>query len=40
MVLRRVLMPVWLYLRGLIMFAVTASRPTLLLGQSYPHGVW
>ena len=38
---RRLLMPVWLYLRGLILFAVSAgSRPTYILGHSYSHGVW
>ena len=38
---RRLLMPVWLYLRGLILFAVSAgSRPTYILGHSYTHGVW
>ena len=41
LVLRRLLMPVWLYLRGLALFAVgAASRPTFLLGHAYPHGVW
>lgn len=40
-VLRRLLMPPWTYFRGLIGFAVSAgSRPTYLLGHSYPHGVW
>ncbi len=40
-VLRRLLMPPWLYLQGLIGFAMSASsRPTYLLGHSYPHGVW
>jgi hypothetical protein len=39
--LRRLLMPPWLYLQGLIGFAFSASsRPTYLLGHSYPHGVW
>src|SRR6185369_8497475 len=39
--LRRALMPPWLYLQGLIGFAVSASsRPTYILGHSYPHGVW
>jgi hypothetical protein len=37
---RRLLMPPWLYLRGLFFFAVMSSRPTFLLGHSYPHGVW
>jgi len=38
--LRRLLMPPWLYLRGLLLFGVTASRPTFILGHSYPHGVF
>jgi dolichyl-phosphate-mannose-protein mannosyltransferase len=38
--LRRMLMPPWEYLRGLAGFALTASRPTYILGHSYPHGVW
>jgi hypothetical protein len=39
--LRRVLMPVWLYLGGLLLFAVSAgSRPTYILGHAYSHGVW
>src|SRR5208337_3322225 len=38
---RRLLMPVWLYLRGLAGFAMSASsRPTFILGHAYPHGVW
>ena len=38
---RRLLMPLWLYLRGLIGFAVSAgSRPTYIVGHSYSHGVW
>ena len=40
-VLRRLLMPIWIYLRGLIGFALSAgSRPTFILGHAYPHGVW
>jgi 4-amino-4-deoxy-L-arabinose transferase-like glycosyltransferase len=39
-VLRRLLMPPWMYLRGLIGFAASSSRPTFILGHSYPHGVW
>ncbi|HTM38063.1 MAG TPA: glycosyltransferase family 39 protein [Terriglobales bacterium] len=40
-ILRRVLMPPWIYLRGLGGFVASAgSRPTFLLGHSYPHGVW
>ena len=39
--LRRLLMPIWIYLRGLIGFVVSAgSRPTFILGHPYPHGVW
>jgi 4-amino-4-deoxy-L-arabinose transferase-like glycosyltransferase len=40
-ILRRIFMPVWIYLRGLVLFAVSASsRPTFILGHAYPHGVW
>jgi Dolichyl-phosphate-mannose-protein mannosyltransferase len=39
--LRRILMPMWLYLRGLVIFAFSAgTRPTFILGHAYPHGVW
>jgi hypothetical protein len=38
--LRRLLMPLWTYLRGLLGFAIQANRPTYVLGHSYPHGVW
>lgn len=38
--LRRLLMPAWLYLRGVLLVLITGSRPTFLLGHSYPHGVW
>jgi Dolichyl-phosphate-mannose-protein mannosyltransferase len=39
--LRRLLMPPWIYVRGLIGFAISAgSRPTFILGHAYPHGVW
>jgi 4-amino-4-deoxy-L-arabinose transferase-like glycosyltransferase len=37
---RRLLMPPWLYFRGLAGFAMSASRPTYILGKAYPHGVW
>ena len=40
LVLRRLLMPPWLYLRGLALFALMSSRGTFILGHSYPHGVW
>jgi Dolichyl-phosphate-mannose-protein mannosyltransferase len=39
--LRRLLMPVMLYVRGLLVFALSAgSRPTFILGHTYSHGVW
>jgi hypothetical protein len=39
--LRRLLMPLGVYLRGLMGFALSAgSRPTYILGHAYPHGVW
>jgi Dolichyl-phosphate-mannose-protein mannosyltransferase len=38
--LRRLLMPPWLYLRGLLVFAVSSRRPTFILGHGYSHGVW
>ena len=38
--LRRLLMPPWLYLRGLLFFALTSNRPTFILGHGYPHGEW
>jgi len=37
---RRLLMPPWTYSRGLMGFAITASRPTYILGKGYAHGVW
>ena len=40
-ILRRLLMPLWKYLRGLLGFAFSAgSRPTYILGHAYSHGVW
>lgn len=40
-IVRRVLMPLGLYLRGLFGFAITAaSRPTYILGHNYSHGIW
>jgi len=35
---RRLLMPPWLYLRGILMLAVSFVRPAYILGQRYPHG--
>jgi len=40
LVLRRMLMPPWLYLRGVAIFAMSSPRPTFLLGHNYPRGVW
>lgn len=37
---RRVLLPPVLYLRGVFVVLLTGRRPTFILGQSYPHGVW
>jgi hypothetical protein len=37
--IRRPLMPVWLYCRGLLLMLLTGSRPTYLFGHAYPHGV-
>ena len=33
-------MPPWIYLQGLLTFALTASRGTYILGHAYAHGVW
>jgi hypothetical protein len=38
--LRRILMPPWLYLRGVAMVLITGNRPTFILGHTHPHGVW
>lgn len=40
LVLRRLLMPPWLYVRGVLMVLITSSRTTFILGRNYPHGVW
>ena len=37
--IRRPLMPLWLYCRGLLWMLLMGSRPTFLLGRTYPHGV-
>jgi hypothetical protein len=37
---RRLLLPIWLYLRGVALVVLTGSRPTFILGHGYPHGVW
>ncbi len=40
LVLRRLLMPPWIYLRGLALFVLIGKPPAFILGHSYPHGVW
>jgi 4-amino-4-deoxy-L-arabinose transferase-like glycosyltransferase len=40
LLLRRLLMPPFLYLRGVFWVLITGRRPTFLLGHAYPHGVW
>ena len=40
MTLRRLLMPPWLYFRGVIFFLAGSTRYTFLLGRSYSHGLW
>jgi 4-amino-4-deoxy-L-arabinose transferase-like glycosyltransferase len=40
LLLRRLLMPLWIYLRGLMLFALTGKPAAFILGHSYPHGVW
>ena len=40
LLLRRLLLPAWLFLRGLGMFALSSTRPTFILGRAYSHGVW
>ena len=37
---RRLLLPPVLYLRGVFWVLLDGTRPTFVLGQSYPHGVW
>lgn len=37
--LRRALMPIWLYLRGVGLMLFFSSRSTFLLGRTYTHGV-
>ena len=40
LLLRRLLMPPWIYLRGLAVFTFTGKPPAFILGHSFPHGVW
>ncbi len=37
---RRVLMPAWTFVMGLLFFASMSARPTFILGQAYAHSVW
>ena len=37
--IRRPLMPLWLYCRGVLLMLLMGSRSTFLLGHAYPHGV-
>jgi 4-amino-4-deoxy-L-arabinose transferase-like glycosyltransferase len=36
---RRPLMPIWLYIRGVLLMLAMGSRSTFLLEHTYPHGV-
>jgi hypothetical protein len=38
-IVRRPLMPVWLFIRGFLMMMGTGVRPTFILGHAYSHGV-
>ncbi|MGA8029738.1 MAG: glycosyltransferase family 39 protein [Bryobacteraceae bacterium] len=38
-IVRRPLMPIWLYIRGFLFVLITGSRPTFILGHAYSHGV-
>jgi hypothetical protein len=40
LVLRRLLLPPLLYLRGVFWVLITGKRATFILGRTYPHGVW
>lgn len=40
LILRRLLMPPFLYLRGVFFVLITGRRSTFVLGHSYLHGVW
>jgi len=40
MLLRRMLMPPWIYLRGLAIFTFIGKPAAFILGHSYSHGVW
>jgi hypothetical protein len=36
----RLLMPVWVVVRGLFFVVISGNRPTFILGQRYLHGIW
>ncbi len=38
-VIRRPLLPIWLYVRGLLLMLLMGSRTTFLFGHTYAHGV-
>jgi hypothetical protein len=40
LILRRLLLPPLLYLRGVFWVLLTGKRATFILGHTYPHGVW
>jgi len=40
LLLKRILMPPWLYFRGLLIFAISSPRATFILGHNYTRGVW
>jgi len=37
---KRLLMPPWLYVRGMAVIAFSFVRPMYILGKGYPHGKW
>lgn len=38
--IKRLLMPPWLYVRGMAVIAFSFVRPMYILGKGYPHGKW
>ena len=38
--IKRLLMPPWLYVRGMAVIAFSFVRPMFILGKGYPHGKW
>lgn len=40
LLLRRILLPPLLFLRGIGFFLLTSPRPTFVLGHTHKHGVW